>query len=114
MTEFLIGERLFESIPVGTQDWRLFITPDEMKEFLESSGFGMLHEDLTGLCEDSSFKLDITGPFPYVRRTMAYKHCKELTGHYMSWATKEQSTPDLLETDDASVVEEDVNVKSEL
>lgn len=89
LTEVLLGERLFRAIHPGTQDWRLFLTPAELKLHLEASGFWLTHEDLTGLCERPSFA-PAAGRFPPVARTLHYERCVSLAGHYMGWATKPQ------------------------
>lgn len=83
-THVLLHERLFKLIPAGLQDWRLFIRPSEIKALLEEEGFGMLHEDLAGLCQRLRWHWDWTQTY----YSLEYFQCSKLGGHYMAWAYK--------------------------
>ncbi len=49
LVHVLIGQRSFiDILPPHTHDYRLFVTPDEMRDLLQSEGIHLVHTN--GLC----------------------------------------------------------------
>ena len=57
-------------LPCAVLDWRLGVTPAEMKTLCNDAGLNMVHEELEGLCGTMSVSIE-WGKFPWITQ---YQH----------------------------------------
>jgi hypothetical protein len=76
-------------------DWRMGVTPAEMKRLSEEAGFNMVHEELQGVCDVTEYSL-AWGNFPRVVqvRHVGSRACKDTGKHYLGWAYKQPPAAD--------------------
>jgi hypothetical protein len=75
--------------PKELSDWRLGITPSEMKALTMYAGFNMVHEELQGVCDKVQYSVD-WAKAPWVLQVMhggSYS-CKDISSAYLGWAYK--------------------------
>jgi hypothetical protein len=75
--------------PKELADWRLGITPSEMKALTTSAGFNMVHEELQGVCDRVQYSVD-WAKAPWVLQGMhgGSHACKDVSRAYLGWAYK--------------------------
>ena len=81
-------QELLGVIPKGTHDWKLFVTPAEMKRMLVSNGFLTDDETWKGRQWNTSVEALVkTGRAGYVQGMYVDD---DLSGFYMGFAVKEE------------------------
>jgi hypothetical protein len=96
--------------PKNLFDWRLGITPDELKALSTEAGFNMVHEELQGICDTVQYSIDWQRMPWVVQVAHVGSHaCKDLSKMYLGWAYK---VPDASE--DAGSLHEDSEERQEL
>ena len=71
-------------------DWRLGITPAEMKQIAEEVGLNLVHEELQGVCDMKKYMVDWK-QFPWVLQEehQGSQACQDTGKHYLGWAYKQ-------------------------
>ena len=74
-------------------DWRLGITPAELKAFCTDADLNLVHEELQGVCETTKYSMNWQA-LPAVLRAQhtGARACKSIEQHYLGWAYKAPST----------------------
>jgi hypothetical protein len=76
-------------MPKQAFDWRLGITPEEMKAYSEEAGLNMVHEELQGVCESMEYFVHWERvPWVLQARHAGMYACKDVGKHYLGWAYK--------------------------
>lgn len=90
-------------LPKQIFDWRMGVTPVEMKDIHDEVGFNMVHEELEGICDSRSLSVN-WGRAPWI---LQFEHlgaveCKDVSKRYLGWAYKHPAAEHSLDSGTAA------------
>lgn len=96
--------------PAVLYDWRLGVTPDELKALCAEAGLNLVHEEVKGLCTVEQFSIDWRS-FPWLLQVKpgGAQACSDPSVRYLAWAYKvPAAAADMDEVDADEAVHEEL------